>query len=199
MSFKPEDYPNHADEHFSAQDAKNFFEALEKGDFAEIETKFQTFVSNAEKKMDSFFTAVLGSALSDEAKRQIDDARSVMKAEFGKIKTWFTQRIQEIKGQPADDAATKLKAFKEEFSNKWGDFKKLIVEKTKSVRNFVPNSSEKKPSIDAEAIVLKAQNTVNEVVLPKLKNLFALSKAAAEGALKGVKDMQKKKEDSEKK
>src|SRR6476646_8946180 len=120
MSFKPEDYVGHEDEHFSEQDAKSFFDELEKGDLSALESKFQTFFSNAESRMEKFFTDILGSAstLSDEAKKQIEEARASMKDEFSKIKKWFSERIAEMKSKP-DDAAGQLKAFKEEFSAKW--------------------------------------------------------------------------------
>ena len=203
MSFKPEDYPDNADEHFSAEDAKNFFDALEKGDFAEVESKFQTFCTNAETKVDKFFTSTLGAMISNEARGQIEGAQSMMKDEFAKIKKWFSERMADIKSKP-EDAASKMKAFKEEFLAKWADFRRVVAEKTRSVRNLVPVSDKKPvapaaPAMNAEQIITKAQDAAN-VVLPKLKNLFALSKAAAAGAMKGIKEMQqKKKDESEKK
>lgn len=194
MSFKPEDYVGQ-DEHFSARDAKSFFEALENGDFPELEKKFEICISNAETKMEKFFDSVLESTLSDESKSQIEGARSMMRSEFTKIKKWFSDRITEMKSKP-NDAASKMKAFKEEFLRKWTDFRKWVAEKTKNVRKLV-SATDKNLSINAEAIIMKVQS-VAKLITPKLKYLFAVSKAAAKGAIKGVKDMQKNKDESDK-
>ncbi|MEY3183189.1 MAG: hypothetical protein RLZ35_1174 [Pseudomonadota bacterium] len=185
------------EKHFSTEDEKSFFDALEKGDLTALEKKFETAVTNAENKIEAFIGSIATLTASEDVKSQVEGARSAMKSEFTKIKTWFTAKMAELKGQPADDLPSKLKVFKEECLVQWADLKKYMIQKTKGIKALMPGA--KKPGIDAEAVILKTQTTINEVVVPTLKNLFAISKAATLGAIKGVKEMQKNKDDSDKK
>jgi hypothetical protein len=195
MSFKPEDY-NGQDEHFSLQDAKNFFSALEKGALAEIELSFGVLLSGAEKNIEKFFSKVAADKLTAEAKTQVEESKLTIQDTCAKLKQWFSDGLADIKAKP-EEAANKIKTLKEEFSKKWTDARNVIAEKTKYAKSLMP-ASENKPGINAEEIILKAQGMAN-LVIPKLKNLFEMSKAAAKGAIKGVKEMEEKKDDSEKK
>lgn len=196
MSFKSEDRLGQDDEHFSKEDGSGFFEALEKGELSELESKFYVFFSKAEAKVEKFITSALESNVSEDVKKQIEEVSAGMKDEFSKIKKWFSDKIAEVKSKP-DDTKTKINAFKEEFLKKWTDFKKFISDKTKYIRNLAPGA--KKPAINAEAIIKKAKTVTNDIILPKLKEFYAISKAAAAGAVKGVKEMNKNKDESEKK
>jgi hypothetical protein len=196
MSTEPKNNIGHNDEHFEKEDEKNILNEIDKSDANTVENRFHTALSNAETKIEHFFNETLSTTLSDNTKQQIEEARSRMKDEFSKIKKWFNDRIAEIKAKP-DDSKNKMSVFKEEFLVQWADFKKIIFKQTQRVRNLLPGA--KKVGLNTEEIITKAKNAINEIILPKLKDLYAVSKAAVEGAIKGVKEMNKNKDESEKK